>query len=63
MRETLFFFKKNKKWLLLNVINIGLMILFIRFTRSDEVVDAEITEKCLKTVEIVGEYRVNFECN
>jgi hypothetical protein len=39
-------FFKNKKWLLLNIINFGLMILLIRFTSTDDVVDAEKTEKC-----------------
>jgi len=58
VRETFF---ENKKWLLLNIINIGVMILFIGFTGLGEVVDAEVTEKCKKIVEIVGEYRVNFE--
>ena len=39
------FFFFNKKWLLLDIINIGLMILLIRFTGPDYVVDAETTEK------------------
>jgi len=32
--------------LLLNITNIGLMMLLIRFTDPDNVVDAETTEKC-----------------